>query len=363
MPTVVVGIGVAARQCLHFFSSGERTAADRHPGTCRQVRCGRTCDGGAGSGGHGLVHRPTDGPGSGRRAVRQGPVRRPGGAAPAPLDGRVGDDGRRGPDGPGGRGRAVRRSEGRRGGGPGRARASAHRRATQRARHATQIDVTSIGEAVGEAHGRNCVIRTEQWRSPGRTERRPTAVPDPFRTLFRGPGHSFPRFISAGTGPALRVTRAGFFTRSCRSDREPITCQRLDLAVLRRPPRPGDSAPSRIHGRRVTSGPGPGETGRKCRGNGAARPEDRTFDAEMRLLRRQCPVIPAAVSAARITLDRSADRHLPSSSGQERQRQAPARWPATLLRGGVLRVTTGPPRTRGRQARTLPSGTSCRTGS
>ena len=33
--------------------------------------------------------------------------------------------------------------------------------------------------------------------------------------------------------------------------------------------------------------------------------------------------------------------------GHERQRQAPARWPATLLRGGVLRVTTRPRRSPG----------------
>ena len=31
--------------------------------------------------------------------------------------------------------------------------------------------------------------------------------------------------------------------------------------------------------------------------------------------------------------------------GHERQREAPARWPATLLRGGVPRVMTWPTRT------------------
>ena len=43
---------------------------------------------------------------------------------------------------------------------------------------------------------------------------------------------------------------------------------------------------------------------------------------------------------------------LPSRTGHECQRKAPACWPATLLRGGVLRVTTRPSGTRRRQART-----------
>ena len=51
-------------------------------------------------------------------------------------------------------------------------------------------------------------------------------------------------------------------------------------------------------------------------------------------------------------LDGRGDLPLASPSGHERQRQAPARWPATLLRGGVLRVTTRPSRHRRRQART-----------
>ena len=41
-----------------------------------------------------------------------------------------------------------------------------------------------------------------------------------------------------------------------------------------------------------------------------------------------------------------------SSTGQEFQCQAPARWTATLLRGGVLRVNTWPSPSRRRQART-----------
>ena len=44
---------------------------------------------------------------------------------------------------------------------------------------------------------------------------------------------------------------------------------------------------------------------------------------------------------------------LPFSQGHECQRQAPARWSATLLRGGVLRVTTWPSWQPRRQARTL----------
>ena len=44
---------------------------------------------------------------------------------------------------------------------------------------------------------------------------------------------------------------------------------------------------------------------------------------------------------------------LPSAQGHECQRQAPARWSATLLRGGVLRVTTWPSRQPRRQARTV----------
>ncbi len=41
-----------------------------------------------------------------------------------------------------------------------------------------------------------------------------------------------------------------------------------------------------------------------------------------------------------LRFDTPVDQLHSSASGHERQRQAPARWPATLLRGGVLRVTT-----------------------
>ncbi len=42
------------------------------------------------------------------------------------------------------------------------------------------------------------------------------------------------------------------------------------------------------------------------------------------------------------TVDSPRAGALTSTAGHECQRQAPARWPATLLRGGVLRVTTRP---------------------
>src|SRR3954447_24769566 len=42
----------------------------------------------------------------------------------------------------------------------------------------------------------------------------------------------------------------------------------------------------------------------------------------------------------------------PLLAGHERQRKAPARWPATLLRRGVLRVRTRSHATTPRQART-----------
>ena len=46
-------------------------------------------------------------------------------------------------------------------------------------------------------------------------------------------------------------------------------------------------------------------------------------------------------------VDRSGDAAGTLVTGHERQRQAPARWPATLLRGGVPRVTTRPRPVRG----------------
>src|SRR5690242_17684749 len=52
-------------------------------------------------------------------------------------------------------------------------------------------------------------------------------------------------------------------------------------------------------------------------------------------------------------VDAAAQRPYRSLRGHECQRQAPARWPATLLRGGVLRVTTWPSWQSRRQARTL----------
>src|SRR5688500_247037 len=44
------------------------------------------------------------------------------------------------------------------------------------------------------------------------------------------------------------------------------------------------------------------------------------------------------------------------AAGHECQREAPACWPATLLRGGVLRVTTGPTASAVRPARTRQRG-------
>ena len=74
---------------------------------------------------------------------------------------------------------------------------------------------------------------------------------------------------------------------------------------------------------------------------------------------RRGPTRPSAAASSQIARGlsscwtRSRGRRYPREHGHECQRTAPACWPATLLRGGVLRVTTRPLGIRaGRQART-----------
>jgi hypothetical protein len=69
-----------------------------------------------------------------------------------------------------------------------------------------------------------------------------------------------------------------------------------------------------------------------CRWAGATEAEPRTT---------RLPGV-ARLSVPRYGVDEPGPRPVPCQPGQECQRQAPARWPATLLRGGVLRVTTRP---------------------